>query len=153
MSALLGIPRIWELLKSFKDWCQRKGWKSSDEEDWVRLGHEYHDFVWAKNVQSSTFRKVSKNPKCTVRDGFSYRVLNASYIAWLFQQSPSNDIVQTLADDPEMSARTALYDLSQVYQGNPVCLKLNATKSQVFKEFERFLSENWGVTVKTSYTA
>jgi hypothetical protein len=152
MSALLSIPRVWELLKSFKDWCRRKGWRSSDEEDCIRLDHEYHDFVWAKNVRSSTFRKVTQNPKCTVSDGFSYRVLNASYIAWLFQQSPTNDIVQMLMDDPELSARTALYDLSQVYQGNPVCLKLNATKSQVFKEFERFLSENWGVTVKASYT-
>ena len=153
MSALLSIPRIWELLKSFKEWCQRKGWKTSGEDDWVRLGHEYHDFVWANNVQVSTFRKVSKNHKCTVHDGFSYRVLNASYTAWLFQQPPANDIVQALIDDPEMSAKTALYDLSQVYQGNPVCLKLNATKSQVFKEFECFLSENWGVTVKDSYTA
>lgn len=148
MSALLSIPRIWELLKNFKDRCKRKGWKTSEEEDCIRVDHEYHDFVWAKAVQPSTFRKVTQNPKCTIRDGFSYRVVNASYVAWLFQRSPPDDVVQTLIDDPGLSARTAVYDFSQVYQGNPVCLKLNATKSQVFKEFEHFLSENWGVTVK-----
>lgn len=153
MSALLRIPRVWELLNNFKDWCRRKGWRSSEEEDWIRLDHEYHDFVWAKSVQLSTFRKVTQNPKCTVSDGFSYRVVNASYIAWLFQQSPSDDFIQILMDDPRLCSRTALYDLSQVYQGNPVCMKLNATKSQVFKEFERFLSENLGVTVEASYKA
>jgi hypothetical protein len=153
VSALLSIPRIWELLKNFKDRCKRKGWKTSEEEDWVRVDHEYHDFVWAKVVQPSTFRKVVQNPKCTLRDGFSYRVVNASYVAWLFQQPPSDNIVQTLIDDSGLSARTAVYDFSQIYQGIPVCLKLNATKSQVFREFERFLSENWGITVRTSQKA
>jgi hypothetical protein len=152
VSRLLSIPKIWELLKSFKEWCKGKGWRS-DEEDWIRLGHEFHDFVWVKNVQPSTFRKVTENPKCTVLDGFSYRVVNASYVAWLFQESPSDSIVQTLVDDPRLCARTALYDFSQVYRGDPTCLKLNGTKSQVFDEFERFLFENWGVTVKALYKA
>ena len=151
MAALLSVPKIWELLRSFKEWCKRKGWKTSEEMDWVRVDHKYHDFVWARTVQPSTFMKVTRSPKCTVHDGFSYRIVNASYVAWLFQQSPSSTLLQTLMETPELSERTALYDLSQVYQGNPVCLKLNATKSQVFKEFERFLSENWGVTVKAAY--
>jgi hypothetical protein len=47
--------------------------------------------------------------------------------------------------------KTAIYDLSQVYQGKLICLKLNATQSLVFREFESFLSENWGVTVKSIY--
>jgi len=153
MSALLSIPRVWDLLKNFKEWCKHKGWRSAEEEDWIRLDHEYHDFVWTKNVQPSTFRKVTQNPKCTVSDGFSYHVVNASYVAWLFQQSPPDNLIQTLIDDPGLCARTALYDFSQVYQGNPVCLKLNTTKSQVFKEFERFLSVNWSVTVRASYKA
>jgi hypothetical protein len=153
VSALLSIPRIWDLLKRFKEWCKHKGWRTSEEEDWIRIDHEYHDFVWARNVHPSTFRKVTEDPKCTVRDGFSYRVVNASFIAWLFQQSPSTSLLQTLTGDPALSERTALYDLSRIYQGNPVCLKLNATKSQVFEEFERFLSENWGVTVKAAYKA
>jgi hypothetical protein len=136
------------LIENFKERCKRKGWRSDEEEDWIRLGHEFHDFVWVKNVQPSTFKRVMQNPKCTIRDGLSYRVVNASYVAWLFQESPSDTIVQTLTDDPRLCTRTALYDFSQIYQGVPTCLKLNATKSQVFDEFERFLSENWGVAVK-----
>jgi hypothetical protein len=153
MSALLSVPRVWEILKRFEEWCKRKGWKTSEEGDWVRVDHEYHDFVWIKNVHLSTFRKVTQDPKCTIRDGFSYRVVNAAYIAWLFQQPPSTSLLQTLTEDPSLSERTALYDLSQLYQGNPVCLKLNATKSEVFEEFERFLSENWGVSVEVAYKA
>jgi hypothetical protein len=151
MAALLSLPRVWELLKGFKEWCRRKGWKTCEESDWVRINHEYHDFVWARNVQPSTFVKVSQNPKCTVRDGYTYRIVNASYVAWLFQQPPSESLLQTLAEASDLYERTALYDLSQVYQGNHVCLKLNTTKSQVFKEFESFLAENWGVTVKPAY--
>jgi hypothetical protein len=153
VSRLLSIPRNWELIKSFKEWCKRKGWRSDEEEDWVRLDHEFHDFVWVKNVQPSTFRRVMQNPKCTIHDGFSYRVVNASYVAWLFQESPSGTVVQALIDDPKLFAITALYDFSEVYQEVPICLKLNATKSQVFDEFERFLSENWGVAVKASNKA
>lgn len=148
MAALLSLPRVWELLKSFKEFCKRKGWKTNEDSDWVRLDHEYHDFVWARNVPPSTFVKLSKNPKCTVRDGCNYHVVNASYVAWLFQQPPSESLLQWMAEIPELCERTALYDLSQVYQGNPVCLRLNTTRSLVFKEFESFLAENWGVTVK-----
>jgi len=151
MAALLSVPKIWEFLKSFKEFCKSKGWRSEEEEDWIRLDHEFHDFVWVKNVQPSTFRRVMQNPKCTVHDGLSYRIVNASYVAWLLQESPSDNIVQTLIDDPRLSARTALYDFSRVYQGDPTCLKLNATKSRIFDEFERFLAENCGVAVKTSY--
>lgn len=153
MAALLSVPRVWELLKSFKEWCKRKGWKTSEESDWIRIGHEYHDFVWAREVKPSTFAKVSQEPKCTVREGYTYRIVNASYIAWLFQQPPSETLLQALTEASDLQERTAIYDLSQVYQGNPVCLKLNATKSLVFKEFEAFLTENWGVTIRPAYNA
>jgi len=153
MTTLLSIPRVWELLRRFKDWCRNKGWKTSEEADWVRVDHEYHDFIWARNVYPSTFMKVTQNPKCTVSDGFSYRVVNASYIAWIFQQSPSKNVIQTLVENPDLSERTAFYDLSQIYQGKPTCLKLNTTRSEVFEEFERFLSETWGVRIKTASKA
>jgi hypothetical protein len=147
----LGIPRIWELLSSFKEWCKREGWRSDEEEDWIRLGHEFHDFVWVKNLRPSTFQRVMQNPRCTIHDGLSYRVVNASYVAWLFQESPSDSIVQALMNDQRLCAIAALYDFSQVSQEDPTCLKLNATKSQVFDEFEHFLSGNWGIAVKALY--
>jgi hypothetical protein len=151
MAALLSLPKVWELLTGFKEWCRRKGWKTCEESDWIRIDHEYHDFVWARNVQPSTFVKVSQNPKCIVRDGYSYRIVNASYVAWLFQQPPSESLLQTLIGASDLHERTALYDLSQVYQGNPACLKLNTTRSLVFREFESFIAEKWAVTVKPAY--
>jgi hypothetical protein len=148
VTALLSIPRIWELLKGFKERCGHKGWKTSEESDWVRIDHEYHDFVWARNVQPSTFAKVSQTPKCTVRDGYEYRIVNASYVAWLFQQPPPESVLRALVGELDLDKTTAIYDLSQVYQGNPVCLKFNTTESLVFKEFESYLAENWGITTK-----
>ena len=151
MAALLSLPKVWELLEDFKERCRHKGWKTCEESDWVRIDHEYHDFVWASNVQQSTFAKVSQNPKCIVIEGYNYRIVNASYVAWLFRQPPSEDLLQTLAEASHLQGKTAIYDLSQVYNGKSICLRLNATQSLVFKEFESFLSENWGVTVKSIY--
>lgn len=53
--------------------------------------------------------------------------------------------------DSELSKKTALYDLSEVYQGKPLCLKLNETDSLVFEEFEKFLKKTYGVESKQLY--
>lgn len=54
-------------------------------------------------------------------------------------------------ENPELSKRTAIYDLSWVYEGKLICLKLNETDSIVFREFERFLEERWGVELIPAY--
>jgi len=33
---------------------------------------------------------------------------------------------------------------------NPICTRLNSTKSNVFKEFENFLQKKWGVKFKSA---
>ena len=144
----LRIPKVWELLDGFKGQCQLRGWKTSEHEDWVKIGDEYHNFLWTQTVHPSTFEKIAVNHKCAVRKGVSYQVVDVSYTAWLFPQSPPEGLVQTVKENPELSRRTAIYDLSWIYTGKPLCLKLNKTKSMVFQEFERFLEEKWGVEVK-----
>ena len=145
----LRIPKVWELLDRFKDQCQLKGWKISEHEDWVKTSDdEYHNFLWVQTVHPSTFEKIAANHKCAIRKGVSYQVVDVSYTAWLFPQSPPENLMETVKENPELSRRTAIYDLSWAYTGKPLCLKLNETDSMVFKEFERFLKEKLGVKVK-----
>jgi hypothetical protein len=145
----LSIPKVWTLLDLFKDKCQLKGWKSSEHEDWVKTGdEEYHNFLWIQTVHPSTFEKIAVNHKCAIRKGISYQVVDVSYTAWLFPQSPPENLMQMVNENPELSRRTAIYDLSLAYAGKPLCIKLNETDSTVFKEFEKFLQEELGVEIK-----
>jgi len=144
----LPIPKVWDLLDRFKNQCKLKGWKISEHEDWVKAGDdEYHNFLWIQTVHPSTFEKIATNHKCAIRKGVSYQVVDVSYTAWLFPQSPPENLMQMIKENPELSRRTAIYDLSWAYGGKPLCLKLNETASMVFKEFEKFLKE-LGVEVK-----
>jgi len=130
MTVTLDFPKIWELLKSFKEQCQSRGWKTSGFEDWVKTDDKYHNFL-----------------------DISYHIVDVSYTAWLFPQTPSKKLVATVVNNPELSKRTAIYDLSWAYAGKPVCLKLNETESTVFQEFERFLTDKCGIEVKPVHTS
>ena len=145
----LPIPKVWKLLDIFKGQCQLRGWKISEHEDWIKTGDdEYHNFLWIQTVHPSTFEKIAVNHKCAIRKGVSYQVIDVSYTAWLFPQSPPENLIQTVKENPELSRRTAIYDLSWAYSGKPRCLRLNETDSMVFKEFEKFLEEELGIKVK-----
>lgn len=146
------IPKVWKLLERFKDQCQLKGWKSSEHEDWVKTGDEaYHNFLWIQTVHPSTFEKIAVNHKCAIRKGISYQVVDVSYTAWVFPQSPPENLMQMVKENPELSRRTAIYDLSLAYAGKPLCFKLNETDSTVFKEFEKFLQEELGLEIKPAH--
>lgn len=148
MNLTINIPKVWEILGRFKDFCQSKGWKTSRHEDWVMVGNKYHNFLWVRRIYPSTFRKVAMNHKCAIREGASYQVVKTAYTAWLFPEKPPVVLVKTVMDDEELLKRTAIYDLSSVYAGTPVCWKLNKTDSRVFKEFEKFLQAEGGIDVK-----
>jgi len=153
MTVTLDFPKIWELLKSFKDQCRSRGWKTSGFEDWVKTGDGYHNFLWIRTIHPSTFEKVAAKHKCVIRKNISYDIVDVSYTAWLFPQTPSKKLVETVANNSELSRRTAIYDLSWAYAGRPVCLRLNETDSTVFQEFEQFLTEKCGVEVKPVHTS
>lgn len=144
------VPRVWELLKRFKEFCDYKGWKTSDYEDIVQIDDEYHNLIGTRTIHPSTFEKITAKKKLAIPEGKSYKVVDVSYTAWVFQQPPSEHLVQTLTN-PEITKRTALYDLSGLYQGKPVCLRLNETDSPVFHEFEKFLKQTYGVESKPLY--
>jgi len=142
------VPRVWELVRSFKRECESRGWKISEHEDWVKAGNEYHNFLWARTVHPATLKKIAEEHKCAIKQGISYQVVDVAYTAWLFSVAPSEKLLQTVAENPEFSKRTAIYDLSWAYSKKPLCVKLNQTNSSVFREFENFLEKKWGVEFK-----
>jgi len=142
------ISRVWEILGKFKHFCKSQGWKTSENEDWVEMDNNYHNFLWAREVHPESFRKIALNKKCVVRDGLSYHVVEAAYTAWLFSETPPDCLVKTIYENPDFSKRIALYDLSQIMEGKSLCVRLNKTESPVFHEFESFLQSELKVKVE-----
>ncbi len=148
---MIAIPRVWELISHFKDDCHSKGWKTSKNEDWIKVGDKYHNFLWTRNIHPSTFKKIVTASKCAIKQDISYQVVSVAYTAWLFSETPSDVLVLSVVKDPALAKRIAIYDLSNLYADKPVCLKLNETNSEVFKEFENFLENRWGVELKPAF--
>ena len=141
------FPTIWRLIDCFKEHCRLKGWETCETEDLVRTEEgEYHSFLWTKTIHLSTFERIAANRKCGIRSHDSYKVVDISYMAWLFQERPPDFFASFVEDNPELAQRIAIFDLSCVYTGENVCRKLNETESRVFEEFEQFLEDNWGIT-------
>lgn len=140
--------KVWEILRKFKELCRFRGWKTSESEDWVETDNKYHNFLLTRNIHPSSFKSIAANRKCVVREGLSYRVVEASYMAWLFSETPSEKLANLFLENPEFSKRLALYDLSPLTEGKNTCVKLNYTDSPVFQEFEKFLEKNLGVKIE-----
>jgi hypothetical protein len=145
---MMKMPKVWKLMKEFKNSCKCRGWQTSKSEDWVGINGSYHNFLWARDVHPSSFKKIVTNGKCVVCEGLSYRVVEASYTAWLFSEKPSETLVKTISENPTLSTKVALYDLSQLLAGKNSCVKLNQTESPVFREFESFLTNEMKVELK-----
>ena len=142
------MPRVWEILNKFKDCCKLRCWKTSESEDWIEIDEKYHNFLWARDVHPSSFKSIVSNKRCVVREGLSYHVVEASYTAWLFSETPSETLVKTIFDNPNFSKKVALYDLSPLLEGKNLCVKLNHTDSPIFQEFEHFLRNELKVKLK-----
>jgi hypothetical protein len=143
------MSRVSEILNDFKRFCRLRGWRASESEDWVKLEDEYHNFLWTRNVTPSSFKAIISNRKCVVRKGSLYTVVEPSHLAWLFSEIPSEDLVNTVLENPDFSRRIAIFDLSTLLEGKNMCTKLNNTDSAVFHEFELFLQSELKVKLKT----
>jgi hypothetical protein len=135
------FPKAWKLINDFKLKCLLKGWKTSESYDWILAEKKYHTFIWTRIAYPSTFERIISNRKCIVKEGLCYRTVEASYFAWIFENSPPTSLVEKVLSNEEILRKTAIYDLSEIYKGKMACLKINKTDSPVFREFERFLKE------------
>ena len=147
------MREVWSIVTKFKDLCKRRGWGTSESEDWVEVKNRYHNFVWVREVHPSSFKRIVNNNKCVVREDLTYRVVEPSYTAWLFSKTPSQNLIRTILENPGFSCKIAVYGLNNLLDGKNVCTKLNCTDSPVFKEFEEFLESEFEVTLEPVSTA
>ncbi|MGD0027310.1 MAG: hypothetical protein ABSC91_00025 [Candidatus Bathyarchaeia archaeon] len=140
---------VWEILTRFKDLCRRRGWRTTETEDWVEVENSYHNFVWVRDIHPSSFKRMAINNKIVVQEGLTYRVVQSSYTAWLFSEVPSEALAKAVLENPALSCRIALYDLSSFQEGENICIILNHTDSSVFKEFEGFLENELKVKLQS----
>jgi hypothetical protein len=141
--------KVWEILNRFKRSCTARGWKTSESEDWVRAGDEYDNFLWTRTVSLPSFKAIVSSRKCVIQEGLSYNVVEPAHTAWLFSETPSDNLVRTISDDAEFSKRVAIFDMSPLSTGKDFCVKLNNTRCPVLREFENFLQSEMKVSVKS----
>jgi hypothetical protein len=151
----LGLAPLSELvniLRLFKAECRSKGWHANDNEDWIKVDNEYHNFLCARSfVNVYSFKKVAENAKCLVIEGGAYRVVDVAYTAWFLSEPPArtrDELAKIITENPKLAEKTALYCLNPKGSGGFTCLTLNRTNSRVFKEFEIFLGNKMGVDLK-----
>jgi hypothetical protein len=142
------VSRVWEIVTRFKELCRRRGWTTSENEDWVEVKENYHNFVYVKDIHPSSFKTIAKSNKCVVQEGLTYKVVESSYTAWLFSEMPSDVLTRIVLENPDLSSKIALYDLSSFPNDKNVCFRLNCTDSSVFKEFEGFLENDLKVKLQ-----
>lgn len=148
---MTAFPRVWVFIDNFKCRCRSRGWRAFEYEDLVEAEGEYHSFIWVRKAYIKTFKKIVMKSQCSIREGISYRMVDVSYMAWVLPETPSESIARTVAEEPRLLRRIAIYDLSEVYAGRPVCSKLNETRSMVFHEFEKFLGIEYDIEFQPIY--
>ena len=146
------LSELSELLRLFKTECLTKGWEASETEEWVKADDGYHAlFCTRPSVNIYSLMKIAERSKCLVIEGGAYRVVDAAYTAW-FLPAPSErmqqELVQTVAKNPPLAKRTALYCFQMSNIGILGCSARNVTDSKVFKQFENFLKDKIGINLK-----
>jgi hypothetical protein len=136
---------IFDCVERFKKYClQSRNWKVYEGADLIRAKNRFHRFVWARQLRPLTFENMVRNPLCAVTEGVLYRIERVSFMAFVVLQ-PSSGVLKFFEEEPSIQRWVALYDLSRFFRSKPICVKLNETKSPVFSEFERFLSEHYNM--------
>jgi hypothetical protein len=148
----MNISEVWEILEKFKNLCRNHGWRVSDDEDWVAVDGCYHSFLMTRWIHPSSFKKIASNRKCIVREGLSYCVFEATYVAWLFSEPPQEDVVKLVLGSTDLCRNIALYDLGLTLEKGKACGRLNKTSSLIFRKFENFLQDELEVKFKPLLT-
>ena len=145
----MDIVKLWSILGRFKKSCEAKGWKVEESTDLIKRGNEYHNFLYIRDLHPSTLRKIGVHSRSVVKEGETYRIVKVSYNAWICTKPLSRSVWDTLEENPELLERNAIYDLSELTTSG-VCRRLNETSSEVFREFEKFLSREMKLKFKSA---
>ena len=136
------VRKIWEVVVRFKRRCQLKGWRVIEREDVIKRNEEFHNILWTRKINPSTFKSVAADKITTIQEGVSYRPIDVSYNAWVCAMPLSDSLKQMIAKNPQFLNRNAVYDLSKI-STKGTAEKLNKTSSKVFQEFESFLKDEF----------
>jgi hypothetical protein len=133
-------PRVWEVLRKFKQRCSRRGWKAAEDGDWVKVGETYHAFLWCRSLSPGTLRSIVTASEISICEESLWKVKKVDYIAFL-TESFANNVFDVFEPHPEFLNRVVLYDIDHG-------LKMGKATSPVFGEFERFIEEEYGIGLK-----
>lgn len=134
------VRKIWEIVARFMRRCRSKGWQIVERENIIKRNEEFHNILWTRKIQPSTFKSIAAKETSTIQDGISYRPIAVAYNAWICATPLSDSLKQTIAKKPKLLKRNAIYDLSKI-RAKGAAEKLNKTGSEVFQEFEKFLKD------------
>jgi len=141
------VRKILEIVARFMRRCHSKGWRVIEREDIIKKNDEFHNIIWTRKIHPSTFKSVAAKETCVIQEDMSYHTIDVSYNAWICAAPLSEPLKQTIAKNPEILKRNAVYDLSKI-STKEAAEKLNKTGSEVFQEFERFLKDEFQCKLK-----
>jgi hypothetical protein len=141
------FPHFLNLIETFKQECEKRGWKTFEKEDLINAEGKYHYLLWTRKIYPYTFKKIVENPYQTIRVNKFYKKIKVSFLAWISEKPIPEEVKATLFSNPDLPKKVALYDTSEVHKKNHICLKTNLTMSPVFLSFEKLLEKN-GVRFK-----
>jgi hypothetical protein len=134
--------RLSECLEKFMKQCiKTQSWKTYNEQNLVQTKTGYHKFVIVDRPQLWDFKNAIRNPTTIIHDVYGYRTVKNNFTALISFEPVSAGLLLWFEEDPRLSNQIALYDLGSAIK-NPISFsKINQTNSEVFFEFEKFLSE------------
>lgn len=133
-------PRVFEALKKFRERCLRRGWTASRDGDWVKAGEAYHAFLWCRSLSAGTLHSIAASSEVSICEQDRWKVQKVDYIAFL-SGGFTEDVFDLLERNPHLSNRVMLYDIDR-------SCKTGKAISPVFREFERFIEEEYGITLE-----
>ena len=129
-----------KILEAFRE-RYRDEWEAEKSGQWFKVGNFYHVFVWFKSITPQTFRSMAYLHKVSIRDGDSWRVEDASFMAFISTGGLGEKVCEALKADLKTYEHCVCYDLEKR-------VKIGMASSPVFKRFEEFLKSKYGLEFK-----
>ena len=110
------VRKILEIVVRFMRRCRSKGWRVIERDDIIKKNDEFHNILWTRKIHPSTFKSVGAKETCAIQEDTSYHTIDVSYNAWICAAPLSEPLKHTIAKNPEILKRNALYDLVKFLQ-------------------------------------
>ncbi len=132
--------KVREVLKAFREHC-RDEWEAEKSGQWFKIDGSYHVFVWSKSIAITTLKSMACLQKVTLHEGDFWKVKEASFMAFICAGGLEKEAYEVLKADPRITERCICYDLEKR-------TKIGVSSSPVFKKFEEFLKNKYGLEFK-----